>query len=82
MNDEYNARVEDITVIDGVEIDIEVRGDEDRAETALMDLKDHLGWIAEAYDQETPPEQLDDRASENTPLMSVDWAGVFGDEDD
>ena len=69
-------------MVDGVEVDIEVRGDEDRAEKALVDLKNRLGWIAEAYEQETPPEQLDGRSSENTPIMSVDWAGVFGDDDE
>lgn len=78
---EYRARTEEITVVDGVEVDIEVRGDEDRAEKALMDLKDRLGWIAEAYEKETAPDELDERSPGNTPMMSVDWARLFGDDD-
>ena len=79
---EYKASTVEITVIDGVEVDIEVRGDEDRAEKALMDLKNRLGWIAEGYKQEVPPDRLDERSDENTPIMSVDWDGVFDYETD
>lgn len=83
MNEkEYSARTEEITVVDGVEVDIEVRGDENRAEKVLIELKDQLGWVAEAYDEETPPDKLDARSFENTPPMGVNWGDMFGEQDD
>lgn len=79
---EYSARTEEITVVDGVKVDIEVCGNEDRAEKVLMDLKNRLGWIAEAYDEEVPPDHLDERSWENTAPMTVNWDHVFDEQDD
>jgi hypothetical protein len=81
MTDDYMATVKEISAVDGVEVDIIVRGDEDRADKVLMDLKDRLGWIGAAYEIEVPPDWMDDRPDEYTPLMSVNWARVFGVED-
>ncbi len=72
----YEATTEGISVIDGVEIDITVRGDEKKAEKALMDLKERCGRIAQAYDEQTPPDELEPDV-EYLPLMTVDWDGVF-----
>jgi hypothetical protein len=82
MSKEYQSRISEITVVDGVEVDIEVRGDERRAETVLMDLKDRLGWVAEAYEQETPPSELDECTSVNTPPIRVSWERVFAEDND
>ena len=76
----YEATTEEIAVLDGVEVDITVRGDEDKAEKALLDLKERLGVLAAAYDAETPPEQLDEVPNEYRPLMSVAWDQVFSRE--
>lgn len=77
----YEAKTVDISAIDGVKIDITVRGDEERAEKALMDLKERIGVIAAAYDAETPPSELDDIPNEYVPLMSVAWGRVFEGEE-
>ena len=79
MND-YSATTNGILVVDGVKVDISVQGDEDKAEKVMMDLKDRLGWIATAYEEGVPPEELEDRPAEYTPLMSVNWDKVFDDE--
>lgn len=75
----YRGMTEDITIVDGVEVDITVRGDEDRAEKVLMDLKERLGVIGAAYDQETPPDELEAIPSKFQPPMRVAWEHVLGD---
>ena len=79
---EYQARTTEITIVDGVSVDITVSGDESRSEKVLMDLKDRLGWIGAAYDQETPISQIDERPSDFRPLMTVNWESVFSPEDE
>jgi hypothetical protein len=75
---DYKAKSKEITVVDGVSVDIEVSGpNEDRAEKVMMDLKDRLGWIGQAYAEQSPPSELSDRAPEYAPLMTVDWEQVF-----
>jgi len=64
---------EGIQVVDGVTVDITVRGNEDVAEKVMIDLTDRLGWIAEAYDTGVPPDELTERDPENTPPMRVGW---------
>jgi hypothetical protein len=78
MSDDYSVRVEGIEVVDGVEVDIEVRGDEDRAENVLLDLKDRLGYIAHAYDIQQHPDAIVNRPEDKRPLMTVDWGQVMG----
>ena len=78
---------EGITVVDGVEIDISVRGDADRAHKVMIDLKERLGRLAAAYEEETPPselpEDLTETHPEKTPMMTVAWERVFnGDTDE
>jgi len=75
-------RTKDIEAIDGVSVDIEVEGEEDTAEKVMMELKDYIGWIAEAYDQEVPPGDLETRSDEHTPLMGVNWDAVFDTDGD
>jgi len=78
----YEATTEAIAAIDGVEIDITVRGDEDKAEKALMDLKERIGVIATAYEQQTPPDELDEIPDEYVPMMTVAWGRVFEEENE
>jgi len=73
----YNATTEGITAVDGVEVDITVRGDEDKAQKVLMDLKEHMGLLGYAFESEIPPDEIDDVPSEYMPIMSVAWDGVF-----
>jgi hypothetical protein len=82
MSDEYRASVTAITVVDGVEVDVTVRGDEDRAEKVLMDLKERLGVLGYAYESQTPPEDLTDIPSEYRPLMTPAWGRLLGDTDE
>ena len=70
-----------VSVVDGVEVDIEVRGDGDRAEKVLMDLKDRLGWLGAAYELEKAPSEITDRPHDKTPPMTIDWEMVFEDAD-
>jgi hypothetical protein len=73
----YEATTTEITVVEGVEVDITVRGDEDRAEKVLLDLKERLGILGAAYDAEVPPDALGDVPEEFVPPMSVAWDRVF-----
>jgi hypothetical protein len=73
----YEATTEGISIIDGVEVDITVRGTEDKAEKTLMALKERCGIIAAAYDKQTPPSEFDRTPVEYMPMMKVDWEGVF-----
>lgn len=78
----YEAATEGVTIVDGVEVDITVRGEEDKAEKTLMDLKERLGRIGAAYANETPPSELGANLDNKyLPLMTVDWEGVFSDDD-
>lgn len=84
MNGEYNARTTGITVVDGVEVNVEVSGDEDRAEKVLMDLKERLGRLGAAIDAQTPPDELpDDLGNDHpgkVPPMTVAWDRIFEDD--
>lgn len=87
MTNNYESTAKEITAVDGVEVDITVRGDEDRAEKVMMDLKERMGVLAAAFDHETPPEELPDDLNElgngYVPFMTVAWERVFeGDGDD
>jgi len=66
-----------ITVVDGVEVDIEVRGDEDKAEKTLMDLKARLSELGAAFEYEKPPSEFDEIPTEYRAPMSVAWDRVF-----
>lgn len=77
MSDGYRASTTGITVVDGVEVDIEVRGDEDKAEKVLMDLQERLGVVATAFDTETPPENIGRVPDEYRPMMTVAWTRLF-----
>jgi len=79
---EYQATTREIEIVRGVSVDITVRGDEDKSEKVMMDLKDRLGYIAEAYETETPPDKINDRSAKNSPLMTVAWDRVLEPEDD
>ncbi len=72
----YEATTEGISVIDGVEVDITVRGDEDKASKSLMDLKERCGRIAQAYDEQTPPDEVE-LSNEYLPPMTVAWGRVL-----
>jgi len=84
-DDLYSARTEAITVVDGMEIDIEVRqlrgGDEERCEKVLMDLKDRLGLVAQAFEDETPPSEITDRDPAKVPMMTVAWGRLFSEDE-
>ena len=89
MSDEFQATTEGISVVEGVEVDVTVRGDEDRASKVLIDLKARLGVLAAAFDHEIPPGRLPEdlgtlTEDENryTPPVSVAWGRVLADEDD
>jgi hypothetical protein len=78
-----DIEVEGITAVGGVEVDISVSGEEDRANKVVTDLKERLGILGAAYATETPPDELDDIPQEYTPPMSVAWDRVFeGDSND
>jgi len=79
----YEATTEEITVVEGVSVDVTVRGDEDRAEKVLMDLKDRLGFLGAAFETETPPDALnrDDLPERFAPPMSVAWDRVLNDSE-
>lgn len=79
-SDNYRAATNEITVVEGVEVDIEVRGDEDKAEKVLMDVKERLGLLGAAFNEERPPEDFDEVPAEFAPMMSVAWGRVFDDE--
>ena len=70
---------EGITVVDGVEIDITIRGEENKANKTLQELKTHCGRIGQAFDEETPPMEVD-LSAEYMPLMFVAWDSEFGGE--
>jgi len=65
------------TAIDGVEVDITIRGDEHRADTVLKDLRERLGRLAAAFDTQTPPDEIDAVPDEYTPSIGVSWDRVF-----
>ena len=71
-----------ITVVDGVEVDVTVRdagAGERKADQVTMDLKERLGVLQTAYETETPPDELTEIPSENTPPMTVAWGRLFAD---
>jgi len=76
----YEATCTGITVLEGVEIDITVSGNEKKAEKAMMELKEHTGRIQAAFEQEQPPLEFERAPPEYLPLMTVDWDLVFSDE--
>lgn len=78
---DYNATTEGIAAVEGVEVDITVRGDQDRADKVLADLKERIGVLAVAYNSETPPEDIDEIPAEYIPMMTVAWDRVFDDEE-
>lgn len=79
---EYQATTEGIAVVGGVEVDITVRGDEDRAEKVLMDMKERLGLLGAAFEGQTPPGDIEEVPDEYVPPMTVAWDRVFGEADD
>lgn len=70
----------EITAIEGVEIDIEIRGDEDRVNRAHTELLDHIGRIAAAEEKREPPLDVE-RDDEHKPMLSLDWESVFEEVD-
>ena len=87
---DYKTSKTGITVVEGVEIDISVEGDEEVAEKVLLDLTERAGIIAAAWDFETPPSDLPADLDTLTmgenryaPPFSVAWDRVFeADEDE
>lgn len=79
---EYRATTTGIAVVGGVEVDITVRGNEDRAEKVLMDLNARLGRLGAAFEGETPPSEIQEVPDEYTPPMTVAWGRVFEESDD
>lgn len=73
----YEATVEGITALDGVSVDVTVRGNEEKAEKVMMDLKERVGILGAAYDKQTPPDQLDEVPVDYIPIMTVAWDQVF-----
>jgi hypothetical protein len=69
--------VEEITAVEGVEIDFTIRGDEETANRVNIELKDHIGRIQDAFENEVPPTELSNDERENVPLMTVDWESIF-----
>ena len=80
MTDDYNAKTKGIRAVNGVEVDIEVRGNEDRAEKVMMDLKERLGRLGAAYDEGKAPDKLEDIPPEYKPIFTINWSEVFADE--
>lgn len=77
----YHATVEEITAVEGVEVDITVRGDEDKAEKVMMDLKERIGVLGYAFDEQTPPDELDNIPADYRPLMTPAWDRIFDDSE-
>lgn len=76
----YEVATTEITVVDGVEVDLTVRAtgdDERKADHVMMDVQERLGIIATAFDTETPPGELDRIPDENVPPMTVAWERIF-----
>lgn len=74
----YHATTEGVAAVDGVEVDITVRGNEDKAEKVMMDLKERMGRLGAAFERDTPPSELPEYVGEKyTPLMTVAWDRVF-----
>jgi len=80
---QYEATATDISIVDGVEVDIIVRetsdgdGDPDKV---LLDLKEQLGVLGYAFETETPPSGIDGVPDHFTAPMSVAWDRVFDTE--
>jgi hypothetical protein len=83
MSDDYEVTTTGISVVEGVEVDVTVRGDEDRAGMVLIDLKERLAVLAAAYDHQTPPadlpDDLGDLGERYKPPMSVVWDRTLAD---
>lgn len=80
----YETTTDQITVVDGVEVDVTVRdtgGGERKADHVSRDLKERLGVLAAAFDSETPPDDIEDVPGEYTPMMTNAWGRIFGDDD-
>jgi len=81
----YEATTTGITVVEGVEVDITVRGDEDRAEKTLLNLKERAGRLGAAFEAEVPPDDLPDDLNKDYPRyaapVSVAWDRVFEDDE-
>jgi len=73
----YEATVEEITAVDGVEVDVTVRGDEDKAEKVLMDIKERIGVLGYCFEVETPPSEVEDVPDDYRPLMTPAWDRIF-----
>lgn len=78
----YSIREENVMTVDGMEIDIELRqqiagADERDIDKVWGELKDHLGLIAQAFRDETPPSEIEERDPDNVPFATVDWDRVF-----
>jgi hypothetical protein len=82
---EYTVTTEEITVVDGVEVDITVRdtgAGERRVDHTLTELKTHLGRIATTFEQRTPPLELEEIPDQNKPMLGVAWDRVLAEEGD
>ncbi len=83
----YTVREENITAVGGMEIDIELRqrpsveeggaGERD-VDTVWAELRDHIGLVAQAMKDETPPSEIEERDRSLEPMGTVDWERVFG----
>lgn len=79
----YSSEVREITIVDGVEADIEVRAtgdDERKADSVMMDLQERMGVLQYAYENEVPPSEIDDVPNDYKPMMTNDWESMFGEE--
>lgn len=73
----YESTTEGITSEDvGVEIDITVRGDEDKAEKVKMHAHDEIVRALQAFETGENPRDCDGF------IMSVAWDRVLGDTDE
>jgi hypothetical protein len=82
---QYEATTTDISIVDGVEVDITVReaGDGNgEVDKVLLDLKERLGILGYAFETETPPNEIEEVPDRFTAPMSVAWDRVFDTEAD
>lgn len=85
MTDQYTTKVRDITVVDGVEVDLTIRdtgGGKRRVDQVKIELKEHLGRLGYAYETETPPMKIKQPPSKYFPILSVDWSVLFAEDTD
>lgn len=64
-------------VVDGVTVDISIEGEEDKAEKTMLHLKEQLGLLAAAYNEQKPPGEFDTTPVEYRFPMTVAWERYF-----